>query len=126
MRDLRQFGYTVGGVLTILGAVLWYFSRPSNPYFLGIGIILIVAAALAPNVLRPLQKTWMTIAVVLGWVMTRLLLSVMFYLVFAPISLISRGLGHQFIERRWDRSASTYWNKRDDDEIDKTSCEKQF
>jgi hypothetical protein len=124
--DLRKFGLTVGTVLLALGAVLWYFEKSSDIYFLGIGGAILLIGLAVPIVLKPLQKIWMAIAILVGWVMTRLILSVLFFLVFTPISLISRLFGRSFLDLRPNPSQETYWNLRERNDLDKTTLERQF
>ena len=126
-KDLRSFGLVVGGVLAVIGAVFFWFNKPAYPYPLGIGVALILSGLLIPNLLKPLQKVWMTIAIILGWFMTRVILTVLYYTVFTFIGKTGKLFGKQFIEINWDKSQNTYWNYRELNEvIDKTVYEKQF
>ena len=64
--------------------------------------------------------------IILGWIMTRLILSLLFYVVFTPIRLIPRFFGKQFLELRWDKSKESYWNFRTNEHLKKENYEKQF
>ena len=68
----------------------------------------------------------MIVGIILGWFMTRVILSLLFYLVFTPIGLILRFFGKQFLELSWDNSKESYWNFRVNEDIKKGSYEKQF
>lgn len=125
-KDLRNFGLAVGAVLLIIGGLLFWKERPSHPYFLGIGSFLMASGLIFPGILKPFQKVWMALAVVLGWVMTRVILSLLFYLVFTPIGIIARLAGTRFLELKWDKKAKSYWNYKEDKEVDKSSYERQF
>ena len=125
-RDVRRFGLSVGPVFVLLGLILIYYNRGSAYWILGVGVIISVFGLALPVLLKPLQKAWMTLAVILGWVMTRVILTVLFYLVFMPIGLIGRLFGKQFLDQTTDRSATSYWRVRDPSEYDRTSCERQF
>ena len=39
-------------------------------------------------------------------------MAVSYYLVLTPIGLVMRLLGHDPLNRRWDRTAKSYWTKR--------------
>ena len=58
--------------------------------------------------------------------MTRLILSLLFYIIFTSIGLTLRIFGKQFLELKWDKSNETYWNFRNNDHLKKESYEKQF
>jgi len=124
--ELRKFGITVGIVLGVLGGLLLWRGREYYSYFLVASSILIVSGLLFPRILLPLQKAWMTIAVVLGWFMTRLILGILFYLVFTPIALIARAFGRGFLELKMDRERKSYWIYREDRPFDRKRYENQF
>ncbi len=125
-KDLRNFGLLVGGVLFALGALLWWYDSPAHPYLLGIGGVLFVLGILFPKVLTPLQKVWMGIAVVMGFFMTRLILSILYYVVFTVIGLLLRLVGKKVLGGGVDKSATSYWNRWEEKEFNKEDLEKQF
>lgn len=111
-KDLRKFGLTVGTVLLIIGAFLFYFEKSSAIYFGGIGLFLIIGGLISPSILKPLNKFWMGLAIVLGFVMSRIILSILFYLVLTPISFLAKIFGKKFMALKFDKSIETYWDKR--------------
>lgn len=125
-KDLVQFGLTVGIVLAIIGLIQWLFKKDLFPYFLSAGVALIILGTFIPTVLKPLQKAWMAFAVIIGWFMSRLIMSILFYLVFTFISVVSKLLRKRFIELRPTQSQTSYWNHRELKEYDRRACEKQF
>lgn len=124
--DLRKFGITVGIVVGLIGGLLLWKDRGSYPYFLTISVFLIVSGILFPKVLLPLQRVWMTIAVIMGWFMTRVILSILFYLVFTPIGLIARLMGKEFLELKIDKRRDSYWIYRKEKPYDRRDYERQF
>jgi len=81
-RDLRKFGVTVGGVLLIIAALLFYFEKSSAIYFAIIGLLLFISGLTFPQILKPLNKIWMGLAIVLGYFMSRLILTILFYIAY--------------------------------------------
>ncbi|SVC44594.1 uncharacterized protein METZ01_LOCUS297448 [marine metagenome] len=124
--DLRNFGIIVGIILLIISGFLFWKEKESFQIFLAIGIILFLTAIALPSVLKPVYWIWMIFAIILGWIMTRVILSLMFYVVFTPIGLILRFFGKQFLELRWDKSKESYWNFRTNEHLKKENYEKQF
>lgn len=125
-KELREFGLVVGGVLLVLGGVLLWKDRPAAPYMLGAGGALMFLGLIWPTILRPLQRAWMALAVVMGWVMTRVILGVLFYLVFTPMGILARISGKRFIEKGFDARRASYWDKRSGDVSDPKRYERQF
>ena len=124
-KDIRSFGITIGIILFIISGLLMYYNKESYQIigiialtFLGLGLII-------PVVLKPLYFVWMTFAAILGWVMTRVILSFVFYLIITPIGLLTKLLGEDFLALKRGESDS-YWNYRDSAEELNQDYEKQF
>ena len=124
--DLRKFGITIGTVFLIIGGFLFWKEKELFKLFLTIGIVLFVAGIAIPFILEPVYWIWMIFATILGWIMTRIILSILFYVILTPIGLISRLFGKQFVELRWDKSNDSYWNFRSNENLKKENYEKQF
>lgn len=110
---LRKFGLMVGGVLLALGLVLMARQRPSGPWLAGGGGALVLLGLLAPGCLRPLQRPWMMLAVLLGAVVSPVVLGIIYYGVFTPIGLLARLRGRDFLQRRRLPDAPSYWMPRE-------------
>src|SRR4051812_32376578 len=85
--DLRKFGLLVGGVFAGLGILFWARGKGHYPYFLAPGVLLIGLGLVAPKVLRPIYLAWMSMAIVLGFVVSHVILTIFFFLVMMPLGL---------------------------------------
>ena len=112
-RDLRKFGLTVGGVFVLLGFWFWYRHKAHYPWFLYPGLLLVLLGVALPRSLKQVYIGWMALAFFLGLIVSSVLLTVLFYLVVTPIGLAARCVGKDFLERRWDAKATSYWLVRD-------------
>ncbi len=110
--NLRKFGIIVGIVLLIIAGLFFLKEKESFQLFFAIGIVLFVTGIVIPFTLKPIYWVWMTFATILGWFMTRVILSLLFYVVFTPIGLIARLFGKQFLGLKMDRSKQSYWNMK--------------
>ena len=124
--DLRKFGITIGMILLIIAGFLFWKERESYQLFISVGVVLSAFGIAIPAMLKPIYWAWMIFATILGWVMTRVILILLFYALFTPIGLISRLFGKQFLELKWNRTNRTYWNYRSGNVFDKGNYEKQF
>ena len=125
-KDLRKFGLTVGGVLVLIAVLLFYFEKQSVIYFAVVGVFLVLAGLIYPRILKPLNKVWMGLAITLGFIMSRLILTILFYLVLTPIAFIARVFGKKFMVLKFDKSAMTYWEKRSIIQKKPIDYERQF
>lgn len=124
--DIRKFGILVGIILMIIGGILFWKEKETFEIWLIIGIILFVVGLAIPIILKPVYWVWMVFAAILGWFMTRVILGLFFYVIFTSIGLISRLFGKQFIELKWNKKDSTFWNYRSKSIFEKEKYEKQF
>ena len=124
--DLRNFGIIVGIILLIISGFLFWKEKEAFQILLAIGITLFFTAIAIPSVLKPVYWIWMIFAIILGWFMTRVILSLLFYLLFTSIGLTLRLFGKQFLELRWDKSKESYWNFRTSENVQNKNYEKQF
>ncbi len=112
---LRRFGRTVGGVFALIAAfLLWRAAGTPTPAVWttgGIGLALIGLGLAAPRLLRPVYCAWMALAFAMGFVMTRVLLTAVFFLLVTPIGWAMRLSGRDPMRRR---PAASYWLPRTD------------
>ena len=109
---------SVAGVLLALVAVITAIRYLLRGYPEGtpVGLILIAAMAvvfitaiLAPRPLGPAFRCWMAFARAAGWFNSRLLLCILFYLVFTPVGLIMRLIRRDALHRDFNSSKSSFW-----------------
>ena len=124
--DMRKFGIIVGIILLIIGAWIFWKEEETFKYFMGIGLFLLLSGICIPLYLKKVYWVWMVLATILGWFMTRVILSLLFYLIITPIGLISRLFGKQFVELKWDKKSKTYWNYGSEDIFEKENLKRQF
>ena len=125
-RDLRKFGITIGIILLIITGFLFWKEKESFQILLTFGVTFCILGIAIPFILKPIYWVWMLFAIILGWIMTRVILSLLFYIIFTPIGLILQFFGKQFLELRWDKSKESYWNFRTNEHLKKENYEKQF
>jgi hypothetical protein len=108
---LRKFGLTTGAIIVALFTLFfpWVFDAAAMPIWPWIvASILWLPALFIPSALRPVYTTWMKIGHVLGWINTRIILGVLFYIMILPMGLIMRLFGKDPMARKRDDSISSY------------------
>ena len=123
---LRKFGLTVGTVLLLAGIVLYLTGKSSSVVIGGSGVLLILFGLILPRILKPLNKIWMILAVILGWFMSRLILFILFYIVVTPIGFFLKLMGKDFLRRKSDKNSKSYWETRDKKIAEQIDYERQF
>ena len=62
----------------------------------------------------------------LGWINTRIILSIIFYLIFTPYGLVARLLGKDLLDLKWKRRADSYWQPAKEPDEDKKRYERMY
>lgn len=125
-KELRKFGLSVGTVLLIISLFLFYFEKPAAMWFFFPADLLIFFGFVLPQVLLPLHKIWMTLAVILGFIMSRVILTILFYIIITPLSLLAKLFGKDFLDRKIEPTRKSYWNIREVKKYDPIDTERQF
>ena len=125
--EIKKFGMGLTVLLCLIGG--WQLYKGNiNVYvwFFGFAGLVLVLSFFAPIILKPLYKVTRTVGDAIGWVNTRILLSIIFYVIFTPIGILSRLLRKDLLDRRLDKDAKSYWNKKDNGVFAKEQYERQF
>lgn len=107
--ELRRFGLVMSFAL-ILFSALWRWRSDHTPLLLiAIAGIFVMMAWLAPEQLRVVQKTWLTIGEKLGGVVSLLILTMTFFLVLTPLAFLRRLFGSDSLGLNFENQKSSYW-----------------
>jgi len=124
--DWKKFGITMGVILTIIGLYLLWKSNDYFKYFFSVAAVFFTLGLILPASLKYVYKAWMSMAVVMGFIMTKIIMVIIFYLIVTPIGLIASITGKKFLDMKIDPSANSYWLTRDQAPKVKADYERQF
>jgi hypothetical protein len=109
-KELRQFGLLAGALIAALlgGLIPWLkgHNYPAWPW--AIGAALIGCGAIYPAALRYPFAIWSWAGKLLGWLNTRLILALLFYIVVTPMGLLMRLMGRDPMARKFEPGAQSY------------------
>jgi protein-S-isoprenylcysteine O-methyltransferase Ste14 len=75
----------------------------------GVGAVLTAGYYTSPGLRRPLYVGMSLASYPIGWLVSHVVLLVVFLFVVTPVALVLRLLGHDAMRRRFDSSAQSYW-----------------
>ncbi len=109
-QELRKFGFIFAtGLVLIFGLFFpWLLEKASPSWPWIVAAVFAGSALILPQILKPVFIAWMKIGHVLGWINTRIILGVVFFIIFAPVALLMRLFGNDPMHRRMDEAAKTY------------------
>ena len=125
-REWRKFGIALAVLLFIISAVQYFKQIELYSYFLVASVIFLLSALALPILIKPVFIVFSYIGFGMGWVMTRIILFILFYLFITPISILARKFGNRFLDLRFDRTKESYWLPVKEDRNNRENFEKQF
>ncbi|SRR5258706_8006770 len=109
-KELRQFGWTLIIGFGILGTLFFWRGKLDGAYGLwGIGGSLGILSLFVPFAAKSLYRLWMGWAFIMGTVVTRVILALLFFVVITPVALLFRLFGRDALRLKKDPTASSYW-----------------
>lgn len=125
-KELRKFGITMGIVLALFSGFIWWRGKDYYIYFLGFSAAFFLFGLAIPSLLKPIHKFWMGLAVLMSWFMTRVILSILFYLGITPMSFLAKLFGKDFLGLKFGNNInSSYWIPKEKVK-NKSDYERQF
>jgi hypothetical protein len=127
-RQLNQFGFIWLGFLALFGAVAWLkFDAPTAARVLwSLAVVVPLIGWLIPSFMRLVFVGMSYAAWPIGFVVSHVVLALVYYLVFTPIGLMMRIFGYDPMVRRAEPEATTYWVDRDREGRSPRSYFRQF
>lgn len=108
----RSFGLTFATIFALVAGWSAWKSGSHWPYFLGIAGLFAAIALVRPRLLRPLNVAWMAFAAILNRVVSPIALGIIYFVLFAPVSLFFKLRGRDLMNRKFNPAATTYWQER--------------
>lgn len=114
-RELRWFA---GLLIVFCGIVAWVVSRDRTDMTLPIaiattGTVLGIAGLALPEFIRYVYVAWMVAVSPIAFVVSNLIVAIVFYLVVAPIGFAMKLTGRDALSLRARRDAPSYWMKKE-------------
>ena len=117
--SMRVFGLVMLIGFGLLGGLaLWSWRETGSTWRVVVGTILVSLAVViflwslvAPRSLPPVYRAWMAFGQGIGHVVSTVLLSVLYFVVFTIVGVLMRMSGTDPLERKLSRGAGSYWRK---------------
>ena len=113
----KQFGYFFSIVFFILGT--YFYIKLNFLYisiFLTLSISFFVISFFKPNILKPLNYSWMRLGNFLSKIFSPIILAIIYFLIFTPMSLIFRIFGREGFSK-YKSDSTTFWIESDKNKI---------
>jgi hypothetical protein len=125
VKALKSFGLMMTWAFPLFIGIIapWLISLPLQWWTLWVSLFFVSLALVAPKLLYWPYKVWMFVAGIIGFINTRLLLGVTFYVIIFPIGLLLK-LTKKLQFKKTNKQPSNYVTRSDT--IAKTQLERPF
>lgn len=110
--ELRKFGLILAGGIMLFFGLLFPLVRGGTIQLTGwpwlLALALVIISLLVPRLLKPVNRGWLFIGNILGYVNTRIILGIIYLLIFTPTAFLFKLLGKDCMERTFDKEVESY------------------
>ena len=119
----KSFGLLFFIVFLIIG--LWPLKNGEsiNFYFITASIIFLLLGLINSKLLTPLNKSWIKLGEILGFIIAPIIMALVYFVILTPISIIVRIFGKDLLNLKFLKEKESYWIKR---KKSVSSMKKQF
>jgi hypothetical protein len=124
----RAFGCTVGSILMVIGAAKAFAgAMPLVACLIFVaGASLLLLGIFAPSRLSGLNRAWLKVGGALAKVVNPIVLALLFFVAVTSMAFVMRMMGKRPLRLSPDRTAATYWIKREPPEGGASNMRRQF
>ncbi|MBX3008104.1 MAG: hypothetical protein KF816_08770 [Melioribacteraceae bacterium] len=108
-KSLRKFGIVIGIIVVLITVLFFWNSASWKIMLLSLGGMLLLNGIFIPNNLKNLYKIWMGLAFALGWIVSRIILTILFVFILTPLGLLAKLFGKEFLDINFSKKNSSYW-----------------
>ena len=108
--ELKWFGILLGIFTALVGGWLWWGGSPGAAQIVwAIGGGLTLAYFVVAPARRYIYLGWLYAAFPIGYVVSHVIMGIVYFGVVTPVGLIMRAVGKDPMARGFDRNAKSYW-----------------
>jgi len=127
-KQILYFGYGLSIILAFIGVRLWLKHKtivPVSIFLLG-ALAFLIITRVRWQALKLFYAKWMRVAHFIGNIVTTVIFSGIFYLVFGVVGIVLRLLRKDLLDQKIEPQRKTYWIKRERVVFDKKRYTQQF
>lgn len=127
-KNLLVFGYGWALILMVIALRLWlkYGISASKIVLLTLALLFLLVSVRRVQLLKPVYKIWMALGHKISFVISTIVLGVLFYTVFSITGLVLRLLRKDFLNRTIQPELNSYWLGRKTSAADPEGFKRQF
>jgi hypothetical protein len=122
----RTFGLVIGLAFAVFGFSPLRHGGHIRVPLLALSGAFLAVALVRPSLLHEVNRAWTKLGLLLSKIVNPVVMTVLFFLVFAPVGILLRMLGKDPLRLKLDRQLTTYWIVRHSPDPQQESMARQF
>ena len=125
--EQKQFALMMSWAIPLFFYILlpWLFSWPRHWWPFAVSACFLLLYGLMPQFIKYPYRLWMFISQISGWVNTRIILGISFYLIIFPMGVLLRIFNKLHYQSAINKQKNSYYIVRDE-KINKADLERPF
>lgn len=127
-REQRNFGLVMAAAVVVVNGIHWLIRGREDlliwPFYIAGAFF--VLGLVFPRALQPIFVLWMKFALMVNWVMTRVLLSLVWFGIVTPMRIGMSLMGKDPLKRKFLPEADSYWEDAEEHPDDLEAYKNQF
>ena len=109
-KGLRQFALIFAAIVVVVFGIVIPLLTGNGFVWIpwAIGGVFLMWGLSAPATVRPFYRLWMRFGMLMGTIVNRVVLGIVFYLILLPFGLVFRIRGIDPLRRNWDQKLESY------------------
>jgi hypothetical protein len=112
----RSFGFVFAAFFIVVAVLPLLHGHAMRLWAFGPAAVFAILALAAPRVLAPLNRLWMALGRLLNRIVSPVVMMVLFIVAVVPTGIMLRLLGRDPLKLKFDAGATTYWQKRPEEQ----------
>ena len=123
-----KFGIVIAIALGLIGGFVYIKSSNFDvaSWLWGIGLLFLILGFILPTIMQPVYRIWMFFAFFIGAIVSRAILTMLFYVILTPTGLTLRLFGKDILDEKLDKRRKSYWIKKDKSDHAREQYEKMY
>ena len=121
--DLKVFGLIWAGIFIVIGILPFIKHGEIRIWAITVALLFTFAALWKPKLLSRFYVVWMKIGDFIGGIISKIIMFILYFGLFTPVSLFLKLLGKDLLNKKIDKSQDSYWIDR---EMQPQSMKHQF
>ena len=111
--DLKIFALIWAGIFMVIGVIPIFKQGDIRIWSVALSIIFAIIALTKPQILTSFYNLWTEVGEFIGGIISKVVLFILYFGLFTPISIVLKLLGKDLLGKKIDRSQESYWIDRE-------------